>query len=145
MPFKKNEKCLTQTIILEVPADSDLLFRIKKIVAQTGLDPLDLFRKWVLQEEALIGLVQYNKNQVITQVKPQRASDKEAVDFSLGEIDPGSPDYRKVLIKKVQELKAKDTALIKIAEIFNKAKLPTVSGKGKWYSSSINNLLTSSA
>jgi hypothetical protein len=57
-------------------------------------------------------------------------------------VNPDSPDYRKMLIKKAKELKKEGTAFAKIAEIFNEEKLPTLSGKGKWYSGSITWLLS---
>jgi hypothetical protein len=45
----------------------------------------------------------------------------------------------------VKNLKKEGMTLVKIAEIFNEENVQTVSGKGKWYSSSITNLLNSNA
>jgi hypothetical protein len=48
-----------------------------------------------------------------------------------------------MLAKRVKKLKKEGKTLVKIAEIFNEENLPTISGKGKWYSSSITWLLNS--
>ena len=92
--------------------------------------------------------MQRSKNEAIAQT-PDRAT-AVPQDFSgvreqaeTEKIDPNSPNYRKILIKRAKKLKKKGITLAKIAEIFNEENLQTVSGKGKWYSSSIINLLSS--
>ena len=55
----------------------------------------------------------------------------------------GNPSYRKTLIKRVQKLKKEGMTLKKIADTFNEEKVPTVSGTGKWYTSSISLLFKS--
>jgi hypothetical protein len=148
MPLRKNAKSQVKTIILEIPATSDLPLRIEKISEQTGLGALNLIQKWILQEESLIGLIQRGKDHAAEQTKtrpdtpPQQDSDVQQQE-SPAEIDPNSSDYRKVLIKRVNKLQKGGTTLVKIAEIFNEEHVPTVSGRGKWYSSSIINLLNS--
>jgi intein-encoded DNA endonuclease-like protein len=57
-------------------------------------------------------------------------------------LDPNSPDYRKTLVKKTKKLKKEGMTLKQIAETFNDEKVLTLSGTGKWYASSINNLLS---
>jgi hypothetical protein len=135
-------------ILLEIPADSDLLPRIEKLSEQTGLAPLDLLHKWVLQEESLIGFMQRSKNAAVAQTPncptaaPQEFSGVRG-QAEAEKIDPNSPNYRKILVKRAKKLRRKGTTLAKIAEIFNEENFQTVSGKGKWYSSSIINLLSS--
>jgi hypothetical protein len=137
-----------EAILLKVPADSDLPLRIEKISEQTGLGALDLVQKWVLQEESLIGLIQRSRNETTEQsqnqpvVVTEHVSDVQQQEKSE-EFNPDSPNYRKNLIKRVKKLKKEGMTLVKIAEIFNEEHVQTVSGKGKWYSSSIINLLNS--
>jgi chorismate-pyruvate lyase len=146
MASPKNEKSQPKTISLEVPIDSALSSKIENISKQTGLGIQDLLRKWVLQEESLIGLMQHSRNQATEEPQTRSIAVSQEVSSvpKLKEIEatnPDSPDYRKVLIKIVKRLKKEGMTLIKIAELFNNEKVQTVSGKGKWYSSSINNLL----
>ena len=139
---KKNVKSRSEESFWKPVFSAESVFRIMKIVEQTGLSPTDLVQKWILQEESLIGLLQSKKGQTTKQ--PKTAADvlvqKEtgAKDLSL---DHKSPGYRKELVKKAEKLKKEGMTLKKIAETFNEEKVPTVSGAGKWYSSSINILL----
>jgi hypothetical protein len=147
MAAKKNVKSQIQPSVFEVPIDSDLPSRIKNISKQTGLNTVDLFQKWVLQEESLIGLMQNNKSQTKAPTKTHIAPDTQKIPVQKQEkpetIDFDSPDYRKVLIKRANALKKEGMTLVKIAALFNEENLKTVTGKGKWYASSINNLLNS--
>jgi hypothetical protein len=149
MAVKRNVKDQAKEILLEVPFESDLPARIVKISEQTGLSPLNLFQKWVLQEESLIGVLQNSKDR-----SPKRAEAHSGVSRSKAPVArkesakadlpvPKSPDYRKTLAERAIKLKKEGMTLKKIAEIFNEEKAPTVSGTGKWYASSIINLLKS--
>jgi hypothetical protein len=144
----KNIGNTPSTVLLEVPADSDLPLRIAKISEETGLDPLDLFRKWVLQEESLIGLMQPRKVPtpaqlgILPNASPQQNSDVQERE-EPAKIDANSPKYRKGIVKRIKKLRKEGMTIVKIAEIFNEENLPTVSGKGKWYSSSISWLFNS--
>jgi hypothetical protein len=140
----KNTENMTPTVLLEVPSGSDLPLRFQKISEQTGLSPLSLFQKWVLQEESLIGLIQGTKGQPSKRAKarPSVSSLKEPA-FKAGLPDVDSPNYRKELVKIAAKLKKEGILLKKIAEIFNEEKIPTVSGSGKWYGSSVAWLLRS--
>jgi hypothetical protein len=152
MALKKNAKDATQVITIQIPADSDLLSRIENISEQTGLDKPNLFQKWVLQEESLIGLVSRGRSSVVKQPKAQalpNVSPREVPGVQkqegAAEVNPGSPKYRQMLLKRAAKLKKEGMTLVGIAKIFNDENLQTVSGKGKWYSSSIINLLNSNA
>jgi hypothetical protein len=72
MAVKKNLKTQGRAIILKAPTDSDLPSRMKKISEQTGLDTVDLFHKWVLQEESLIGITLSGREQTEDQTAPPR-------------------------------------------------------------------------
>ncbi|MDR1874957.1 MAG: recombinase family protein [Synergistaceae bacterium] len=154
MAIRKNIKDQAEVVLLEVPADSELPGKLEKISEQTGLSPLDLFRKWVLQEESLIGVLQSGALQSgALQSSEDRLSDEdEACDAFCPKTArengakadfpaPGSPEYRKLLVNRVMKLKNEGMTLTRIAATFNEEKVPTVSGAGKWYSSSITNLL----
>ena len=138
--IRKNMKDQPKIILLEVSSDSDLPLRLKKISEQTGLSSLNLLQKWILQEESLIGIIQRSKAHT-----PKRAEAQPNVSKSAEAVQLGSSktEYRKILIKRALKLKKEGMTLKKIAETFNIEKLSTVSGAGKWYSSSINNLLHS--
>jgi hypothetical protein len=148
MAFRKNARSQVETITFQVPAGSDLLSRIEKISAQTGLGTQDLFQKWVLQEESLIGLMRRGQDpaaeeaEMCPDIPAQQIPDVQEQEETV-EVGPDSPNYRKNLIERVKKLKKEGTTLVRIAEIFNEENVQTVSGKGKWYSSSIINLLNS--
>ena len=147
MVLKKNVKDRSEKSFWKPVFSKDMVFRIMKIVEQTGLSPTDLVQKWILQEESMIGLMQSRKDQTIKQ--PKMAADtpvkktvtvrkKGAKDVSLDHKNPG---YRKELVSKVKKLKKAGMTFKKIAETFNDEKVATISGTGKWYASSINILL----
>ena len=145
MVIKKNLKDRPEESFWKPLISDELAFRIMNIAGQTGIAPPDIILKWVLQEETLIGLIQSGKGQTTTQ--PKTATDnpvpKEKGVKNASSLDHKSLGYRKELVKRAKMLKKKGTTQNKIAEIFNDEKIPTVSGAGKWYSSSIANLLKS--
>jgi hypothetical protein len=144
----------------EMPVNSDLSARVQKISEQTGLSPQDLFRKWVLQEESLIGLMRQGQSgkEQKTQ-KAQAAERKETRTKISRQPVPASrkrkeaqkadshdgEKYQKTLIQRAAKLKKEGMTLVKIAEVFNAENLQTISGKGKWYASSLIRLLNSKA
>jgi len=136
--IRKNTKDQSKAILLEVSPDSDLPLRLEKISEQTGLSSFSLLQKWILQEESLIGVIQRSKD-----LTPKRAEAQPSVSKSAKAVQPssGNLEYRKKLIKRAMLLKKGGMTLKEIAETFNDGKVPTVSGTGKWYASSINNLL----
>ena len=149
MAIIKNTKDRPEESFWKPVFNKDMLFRIKDIVEQTGLSPSDLFLKWILQEEALIGLTLRNKGETAEQAKtrPRVISQKIPVaqekSAEAVPLKPSNPNYRKTLAKRIKQLKKEGMTLKKIAEIFNDETIPTVSGTGKWYSSSIANLMNS--
>jgi len=147
MAFKSVKKNTTKTIpLLEIQSDGNLQARIEKISERTGLSTHDLFQKWILQEETLIGIIRNNKSmeekaETSRDDKPQRkpVARRRSTENVLS--DTGSLNYRKTLIKMAMKYKKDGMTLKKIAETFNEEKVLTVSGAGKWYSSSIANLM----
>ena len=135
--------------MLEVQSGSDLPAKFERISEQTGLSPLSLLQKWMLQEETLIGIMQRSKEtkadqtEAIPDVALQKNTDDQRKSAESIPIDPDSPKYRKSLIKRVQKLKREGMTISRIAKTFNEENVQTVSGKGKWYSNSIVSLLHS--
>jgi hypothetical protein len=149
MKKRNAEDHQVRTVLLEVPTDSDLPARIEKISEQTGLSPLNLFQKWVLQEESLIGVLQSNKERLSDQTEacPDVSLEKipaaREEDTEADAPAPNGPDDRKRLLKRAIKLRKEGMTLKRIAETFNEEKVPTMSGTGKWYASSVTNLLSS--
>ena len=141
MAVRKNLKDQPKTVLLEVQSNSDLPLRLEKISEQTGLSSLSLLQKWILQEESLIGVIQRSKEPASNRAEAHPSVSKS--EDTVVPYDPSNPNYRKILVKKAMKLKKDGMTLKKITETFNDEKVPTVSGAGKWYSSSINNLLNS--
>jgi transposase-like protein len=149
MALEKNVKSQAETVVLEVPTASDLPSRIERISEQTGLSFLNIIQKWVLQEESLIGLMQRGRNQTRVQTATeqiavrkntslQEDSDvRKQMQEELLEVSFDSPNYRKMLVKRAKKLRKGGMSSAKIAELFNEEKISTVTGKGKWYSSSV--------
>jgi hypothetical protein len=159
MARRKETKNQTETVpLLEIPVNSDLAVRIQKISEQTGLPSLNLLQKWILQEESWIGLTQRNGEQQEQVTKQEKAARPKVSRRQVSDVQKqekqkktaknapsDSPDYGKTLAERARKLKEEGMTLVKMAEIFNSEKLPTASGKGKWYPSSLVRLLNSKA
>ena len=147
MALRKNARQETKTINVKVPIYSDLSFRLEKISKQTGLSNFNLIQKWVLQEESLLGIMLYKER--MEQTAPSKRTVRQKKISGVKEqgdpaaIDPQSQAYRKALAKRVKKLKKEGMTFKKIAETFNDENISTVSGTGKWYTSSITWLLNS--
>ena len=135
--------------LLEISSGSDLPLRLEKISEQTGLTFLELLQNWILQEESLINTIQQNDVPIPkqTETHPNIPDQKNPVAKrerpKTVPPEASSLRYRTMLVKRAKRLKKAGMTLKKIAETFNDEKMPTVSGAGKWYASSIANLLKS--
>ena len=138
MPIKKNKKDKSEAEHFEPVFSADLLNRIRNIVEQTGISPPDLFLKWALQEESWIGLNKAGKRRQVNQ--QSKAVGKPAQKTKTGK-NVASPGNKKELVRKATMLVKNGMTHAKIAQTFNEQNVPTVSGTGKWYASSITNLL----
>jgi hypothetical protein len=143
MALRKNLKSQIKTIVFQIPIDSDLPSRIENISEQTGLDTLDLFQKWVLQEESLIGLMRHSGDHTTKQAETHSEADREQVPDVQEQKEPekinphDKPNYRKMLVKRAKKLQKEGMTLNRIAKTFNDENLPTVSGTGKWHATSL--------
>ena len=150
MVLKKDTKKSIKTIpLLKVQTGSDLSVRLEKISGQTGLSPMSLLQKWILQEETQIGLMQRSKEPKAkragknSDVTPQKSTAAPKKRAKANPSESGNTNYRKTLVKRVTELKKSGISLKKIAETLNEEKVATMSGTGKWYPSTISNFLKS--
>ena len=144
MARRKIVKKEGNSITLDVLIDADLLLRLAKISKQTGLAHKNLIQKWVLQEETLIGITQKARLAEISPKAARRVSQKTSgVKGQEKNASAGAKRlaYKSALAKRVKKLKKEGMTLKKIVETFNEEKVPTVSGAGKWHTSSITWLL----
>jgi hypothetical protein len=138
---KKQEKSVSESYTLSVAMAS----RVRRILEQTGLSFGDLIQKWTLQEESMISLTRKSvskpsdiqKNISEPKSKGPRSRRKKATQSEA----QGEPGDRTSLFKKAEDLKKGGASLVKIASLFNEENIPTTSGTGKWYGSSIALLL----
>ena len=132
MTPEEREKLMS---ILQVPPDTTLPDRLIKVIQYTSLSFRGLLEKWLHQEEASIEAAKLAKEEILRQVETR--------------ID--------ILEKKVLRLEGKrvrwddrDKSFIKagktfkqIADLFNGENTPTLSGRGKWSTASVQRLFYS--
>jgi hypothetical protein len=139
-----------------ISINSDLSSRLQKISEQTGLTSRNLLQKWILQEESLIGLMRHGqrgkeqkaqKGQTAEQKETRTKISRQPISASRKRKEAQKADshdsenHRKMLIQRVTKLKKEGMTLAQIAEALNAENLQTMSGKGKWYPSSLTRLL----
>ena len=147
MAIRKTVKSQNRTITIDVPANSGLARKLEKVSKQTGLSPHELLQKWILQEESMIGVIHRSQGQAPEQIEEGPDFPADEIPTAQGrnskDLPHNSPEYRRMLFRKAKQLRKAGMTLKKIADTFNDENLVTVSGSGKWYSSSIVNLLNS--
>jgi hypothetical protein len=143
MAVKKNVKGIPETSLRKPLISDELAFRIMNIAGQTGISPPDIILKWVLQEESWIGLNKISKGEA----KQSKMAVDKTVQKSKNGKDVSSAHNKPIkfnallTLKTAVALKKKGMSHKKIADSFNEKNIPTVSGTGKWYASSVSNLL----
>jgi hypothetical protein len=137
-------------INIEVPVDSDLPARLENVSTQTRLSYGELLEKWLFLEERDIHVSAKHREEEFlkwTQQFETKLADIQSQLFALWKKpeDEGGPteqDYRRVLLQRIRNLRNDGMSFVKISEQFNKEGVPTVSGSGRWYPSSISQFLT---
>ncbi|MDR1378941.1 MAG: hypothetical protein LBJ36_07800 [Synergistaceae bacterium] len=137
-------------INIDVPVDSDLPIRLKSVSEQTKLSYCELLEKWLFTEERENQANEKHREEEFlkwTQQFEARLADIQSQLFALWkkpeeEGGPSEQDYRRVLLQRIRNLRNEGMSFVKISEMFNKEGVPTVSGTGKWYPSSISQFLT---
>jgi hypothetical protein len=142
---------------IQVPRDSDLPVRLQRISEATGFSDHELLGKWLTQEESNLHALQHyveshvrlphdspgplnsvpQQPQKLSKKQPQTQEESE----ESTESDTGQ-DYRQTLLQRIQGMREKGMTYSKIASQFNEEGVATVSGTGKWYPSTISQLLS---
>jgi hypothetical protein len=137
-------------INIEVPVNSDLPAKLENVSAQTRLSYYELLEKWLFLEERENQVNAKHREEEFLKWTRQfeaRLDDIQSQLFALWkkpeeEGGPSEQDYRRVLLQRIRNLRNEGMSFVKISEQFNKEGVPTVSGTGKWYPSSISQFLT---
>jgi hypothetical protein len=137
-------------ISIDVPANSDLPNRFKNVSDETNLSYSELLEKWLFAEERETqASVKHREEELLkwTQQFEAKLADIQSQLFALWkkpeeEGGPSEQDYRRVLLQRIKNLRNEGVSFVRISELFNKEGVPTVSGTGKWYPSSISQFLT---
>jgi hypothetical protein len=150
MALRKNSKKQSTTPLPEFSFDEELSFRIQKISEQTGLSYLDLFRKWLFQEECSVAIIRSYEESILAEVEEkfekrfntlQKNLHKELKTKSMDTTEAVNAIDREKLPQEIKRLKEAGMTYVQIAEHFNNEKIPTSSGTGKWHAASISRLL----
>jgi hypothetical protein len=143
---KKEDVTRASDTVMEISLDSTLLDKLQKISEATGLSNQELFQKWITQEESVLHVLEYyvdQQNKAPQPVeKPQRKSSPVHEELEESTESDKTQDYRKTLLQKILALKKQRMPLTKIAAQFNEEGIATISGSGKWYSSTISYILS---
>jgi hypothetical protein len=153
---KKKGKPFGKIFEIKIPSDSGLPERMEKISGLTGLSDYELLQKWIVQEESVLNASRYyaetmqaklqqNFTEQLRSVlhefqktgKPKATKETKAAKETKPE---KSEDYRQTLLERIQNMRDEGTSFVKIADQFNQEGVPTVSGIGKWYASSVFHL-----
>jgi hypothetical protein len=154
--MKKKEKPSEESFKIKLPSGSDLPKRMERISDLTGLSNYELVQKWLVQEESLLNAS--SRYYVETMQSKFQESFTEQLrsllrEFRKADKPAGKPetekktkpekskDYRQTLSQKIQKLRDEGMSFVKIAERFNQEGVSTLSGSGKWYASSVFQLL----
>jgi hypothetical protein len=159
MAERKKGKARKNSLVIEFPANSNLPERLQSLVEKTGLDVCELLQKWVTQEENAFdtrwkGLTKYQKRTVEAleeYIRDLKQKDKTSAAPATASVKKAAPEKSKPakktaepkqskkedVVKKIKALKAEGLAFKAIADRLNEEGIPTISGKGKWYGSSV--------
>jgi hypothetical protein len=143
--FKKRETAPRKTIKIEVP--NELPDKMQNISEHMKLSYSDLLRKWIEQEESIIHAETYEDDLLRWRqhVEAQLlALQRQVFKLQKESADEGGDEqeYRRSLLKKIQNLRDQGMTFVKISEQFNNEGIATVTGSGKWYPSSVSQFLT---
>jgi hypothetical protein len=136
--------------------DSDLSDKLQEISKTTGLSDQELFRKWIIQEESNLHALRHYVEGI--RLRPvadeideipqrlQRPEEEPSQDSDEPEEFTESDEaqsYRRSLLQRIQDMRRQGMTYTKIASQLNKEGVATVSGTGKWYPSTISQMLMS--
>ncbi|MDR1979906.1 MAG: hypothetical protein LBQ42_14330 [Synergistaceae bacterium] len=158
MAVRKKKKSLVKAANLEIP--KDLQDRVQNILERTKLSYQELLQKWLTQEENPIDPIcsgdedfmnmKWKKN-VDAQLNDFRRQlsalvGPPAVDLPVPAENEasGKEEYRRTILDKIRVLREQRVTYTDIARQFNSDGVATLSGTGKWYASTISQILSKS-
>jgi hypothetical protein len=137
--------------MIEIPPESQAVKRLQSVSEQVQLTYYELLLKWLDDEEKRIQVqhdiedlsgwqkrleTQLNK---IAELFRGKTPEDEIADSKTDA--PSEKDYRQQVIEKIQNLREQGLTFSKISAQFNAEAVATMTGTGKWYPSSISQLL----
>ena len=150
---KKKGKPFGKIFEIKIPSGSGLPERLERISGLTGLSDYELLQKWIVHEESVLNASRYYAETMQAKLQQNFTEQLRSVSYELqkrGELQKtGKPkaakemkpekseDYRQTLSQRIQNMRDEGTSFVKIADQLNQEGVPTVSGIGKWYASSV--------
>jgi len=155
----------TKVIGFKVPDDSDLLERLKEIVRQTRFEYCELLEKWITREEIELAQCkptlfapQIVESQEIDMLKTQIQAQNESISSLRQTVEEllkvsGAKSTPKLLAEenisrtkeklmaRVREYHSQGKSSEEIARMFTEEKIPTLTGRAVWNSSTIRDWL----
>jgi hypothetical protein len=131
--------------ILQVPPDSSLPDRLLKVMRYTNLSFRGLLEKWLHQEEASIEAAKLAQEEILKRVETRvEILEKQVLRLEGKRLrleGPGRAAYRRSLVFQVLSMRKAGKTYQQIADLFNGEGTHTLSGRGKWSTTSVMNLL----
>jgi hypothetical protein len=131
--------------ILQIPPDSTIPERIRKVMQYTNLSYRSLLGKWLQQEEASIEAAKRAEKKVLKQFKTRiDILEKQILRLEEKPLRTGKPSqaaYKRSLVFQVLSMRKAGKTYKQIAELFNREGTRTISGRGKWSPTAVMQLL----
>jgi hypothetical protein len=142
MTPEEREKVMS---ILQIPPDTTLPDRLIKVIQYTNLSYRNLLEKWLHQEEASIEAARCAEEEISKRVEERVAILEKKVLRPEGKDmrweDPSRAQYKKMLVLQVLSFRKAGKTYKQIADLYNEEGMHTLSGRGKWSTTSIQQLL----
>jgi hypothetical protein len=142
MTPEEREKVMS---ILQVPPDTTLPDRLIKVIQYTNLSFRGLLEKWLHQEETSIEATKLAQEEILKQVETRVAILEKKVlrleGKDMRREDPNKAQYKRMLVSQILSFRKAGKTYKQIADLFNEEGTHTVSGRGKWTTTSIMQLL----
>ncbi|MDR1731533.1 MAG: recombinase family protein [Synergistaceae bacterium] len=129
----------------EILGDEELTARIQRLSERTSLSAHDLLVKWLLQEETLLSVIRGTEGNMLRFIAGRTDDPNSDFDWIPEELMDADaykdPEYRKKILKNIKKFRKEGKTFTQIAAFFNTNGVPTLSGAGQWYPSSVSQLL----
>jgi hypothetical protein len=142
MTPEEKEKVMS---ILQVPPDTTLPDRLVKVIQYTSLSFRGLLEKWLHQEEASIEAANRVEEEILKHLETRiDILEKKVLRLEGKDMrweDPSKAQYKRMLVSQILSFRKAGKTYKQIADLFNEEGTRTLSGRGKWSTTSIMNLL----